>query len=102
MEKMTRPEATITHISMSERICMEAESIPVWVDPKTLSPVDMDCDWCGAGVSLHEGEFCGVCIDCGMVMFRDMPVAGRKAPGPGDRPAARSDCQPVTSCRPPL
>lgn len=80
---------------------MEAESIPVWIDPQSLAPVVMDCDWCGKQVTLHHGEFCGVCIDCGMVMFRERPEVPEQS-GPDDRPAARSGYQSVTTCSSPL
>ncbi len=77
---------------------MEAESIPVWDEPENLSRLQMVCEWCGTDVLLEEGEFCGVCIDCGMVMFRDGSSGLRGAPGPDDRPAARCNPrQPVTS-----
>lgn len=33
-------------------------------------PIHVDCSWCGSGVPLESGEFSGVCIDCGTVMFR--------------------------------
>ncbi len=32
--------------------------------------LELACSWCGSGVPLPEGEFSGVCIDCGTVMFR--------------------------------
>ena len=32
--------------------------------------VEIDCSWCGSGVPVPAGDFCGVCIDCGTVMFR--------------------------------
>lgn len=32
--------------------------------------LELACSWCGTGVPLPEGEFSGVCIDCGTVMFR--------------------------------
>lgn len=67
---------------------MEAESIPVWTDPKSLSPMEMVCEWCGTQVPLQEGEFCGVCIDCGMVMFREGMNSGHSIPDPDERPAA--------------
>lgn len=82
---------------------MEAESIPVWNDPQSLAAVDMDCDWCGASVSLNSGEFCGVCIDCGMVMFRERTAPGAGEPGPDKRPAASSSgYRPVTASIPQL
>ncbi len=35
-----------------------------------LRRVEIPCSWCGAPVALADGDFCGVCIDCGTVMFR--------------------------------
>ena len=31
---------------------------------------ELPCSWCGSIVPLPEGEFSGVCIECGTVMFR--------------------------------
>lgn len=53
--------------------------------------VDVDCSWCGSGVPLPPGEFSGVCIDCGTVMFRPLHIdrheslqmAGSDIPGNG-------------------
>lgn len=33
--------------------------------------VKVACSWCGSGVPLPSGDYSGVCIDCGTVMFRD-------------------------------
>ncbi len=38
------------------------------------SPVEVACSWCGSGVPLPAGDFSGVCIDCGTVMFRDISL----------------------------
>ena len=39
---------------------------------------ELSCSWCGSAVPLPAGEFSGVCIDCGTVMFRD-PLGGAAA-----------------------
>lgn len=35
-----------------------------------IGAVDMACSWCEATVPLPEGDYSGVCIGCGTVMFR--------------------------------
>ena len=35
-----------------------------------LRSVELPCSWCGADVPLPAGDFSGVCIECGTVMFR--------------------------------
>lgn len=37
---------------------------------RNLRPVEIPCSWCGADVLLPAGDFSGVCIECGTVMFR--------------------------------
>ncbi|MFA6001488.1 MAG: hypothetical protein WC828_05170 [Thermoleophilia bacterium] len=37
--------------------------------------VKVACSWCGSFVPLPSGDFCGVCIDCGTVMFRDPGIS---------------------------
>ena len=37
--------------------------------------VELSCSWCGFAVPLPPGEFSGVCIECGTVMFRDASIA---------------------------
>ena len=59
---------------------MEAESIPKWIKSGKLLPAELACNWCSAPVPLMADELCGVCINCGTVMFRD--------PLRPDRPAA--------------
>lgn len=36
--------------------------------------VKLACSWCGSDVPLPSGDFSGVCIDCGTVMFRDSGI----------------------------
>jgi hypothetical protein len=38
---------------------------------RRLEAQELSCSWCGYGVPLPAGEFSGVCIDCGTVMFRE-------------------------------
>ena len=35
-----------------------------------LGFLEVACSWCGSSVPLPAGDFSGVCIDCGTVMFR--------------------------------
>jgi len=37
---------------------------------KKLEALELSCSWCASPVPLPAGEFSGVCIDCGTVMFR--------------------------------
>ena len=37
---------------------------------RNLQTVKISCSWCGTGVPLPAGDFSGVCIECGTVMFR--------------------------------
>lgn len=37
-----------------------------------LDAVELSCSWCGTDVPLPAGDFSGVCIDCGTVMFRSV------------------------------
>ncbi len=50
---------------------MPAESIPRWLGSHKLEAADLSCDWCEAIVPVPEGDLCAVCIDCGMVIFRE-------------------------------
>lgn len=43
--------------------------------PLKHKAVELSCSWCGSAVPLPPGEFSGVCIDCGTVMFRDPILA---------------------------
>ncbi|MHB9053321.1 MAG: hypothetical protein ACYC5F_04945 [Thermoleophilia bacterium] len=43
---------------------------------RRFGPTELSCSWCGSGVPLPAGEFSGVCIDCGTVMFRNPLDAG--------------------------
>ena len=49
-----------------------------------MRAVQVDCAWCGSDVPVSAGDFCGVCIDCGTVMFR--PAKAQQA-----RKFARTD-----------
>ena len=35
-----------------------------------LELASVPCSWCGEDVPLPAGDFSGVCIECGTVMFR--------------------------------
>ena len=35
-----------------------------------LGSQELPCSWCGSSVPLPAGDFSGVCIDCGTVVFR--------------------------------
>lgn len=37
---------------------------------ENLRAVEISCPWCEADVPLPEGDFSGVCIKCGTVVFR--------------------------------
>jgi len=41
---------------------------------------EVACSWCGCGVPLLAGDFSGVCIDCGTVMFRDIRTTQTSMP----------------------
>jgi hypothetical protein len=58
---------------------MMTHASTTWSDSHNLGPVDLDCAWCDSSVPLPAGEFCGVCINCGMVMFRDSIRTARTA-----------------------
>lgn len=49
---------------------MRAESLSGEVRFNHLGVVDLPCSWCGSAVRLFDGDYSGVCIDCGTVMFR--------------------------------
>lgn len=49
---------------------MRVESILGEAGFDRLGAVDLACSWCGSAVRLFEGDYSGVCIDCGTVMFR--------------------------------
>lgn len=49
---------------------MRVESISGRTGFDRLGTVDLPCSWCGSAVRLFEGDYSGVCIDCGTVMFR--------------------------------
>lgn len=44
---------------------------------RRIGSMELPCSWCGTSVPLPAGEFSGVCIDCGTVMFRNPLGAGR-------------------------
>ncbi len=69
---------------------MEAMSGIDWTDSMCLDAVERDCSWCGTRVPLPAGELCGVCIDCGTVVFRDTSAAG-EAGGGNAQPRAAAD-----------
>lgn len=41
--------------------------------------LELPCSWCGAEVPLAPGDFSGVCISCGTVMFRPVERLARGA-----------------------
>ncbi len=55
---------------------------------RNLKAVDISCPWCGAGVPLPDGDFSGVCIECGTVVFRG-----------SSRGVAAEETDQPTSCR---
>lgn len=77
---------------------MPAESIPRWLGSHKLEAADMSCDWCEATVPVSEGDLCAVCIDCGMVIFRER-ISRRGALGgaPGRTAAFETAGLPVTA-----
>lgn len=50
---------------------MLTRKTPDWLESKKLGPVDLTCSWCSSDIPIPEGDLCGVCIECGMVMFRE-------------------------------
>lgn len=75
---------------------MAADKTLKWSPSRYLAPVEMDCPWCAAAVPLAAGEFCGVCIDCGMVLFRE-PVTGEQKIKVGHSIEADAGCLPLES-----
>ena len=49
---------------------MRVESISGETGFNRLGTIDLPCSWCGAAVRLFDGDYSGVCLDCGTVMFR--------------------------------
>ncbi len=46
-----------------------------------LQLAKVPCSWCGEEVPLPAGDFSGVCIECGTVMFRGSRRASSLASG---------------------
>ena len=56
---------------------MAVDSISEKFRSRRPGALELSCSWCGSAVPLPAGEFSGVCIDCGTVMFRgSLDIAG--------------------------
>lgn len=51
---------------------------PRFISNYFLRPVEVGCSWCECTVPLPAGDFSGVCIECGTVVFRPAAQQGRR------------------------
>ncbi len=49
---------------------MQVNSMSKMIRFRRPKATELACSWCGTAVPLPSGDFSGVCIDCGTVMFR--------------------------------
>lgn len=57
---------------------MQAEMDMSNVSRLIFDAIELPCTWCGSEVPLPPGEFSGVCISCGTVMFRPAAKVARR------------------------
>ena len=55
---------------------MSQDAVERLVTKLTLVPVERVCSWCGSAVPLQANELVGVCIGCGMLVFRNEADSG--------------------------
>lgn len=59
-------------IRVQERkVAMPANIMSGKFGKRKLEAMELSCSWCASAVPLPAGEYSGVCIDCGTVMFRE-------------------------------
>lgn len=58
---------------------MGQKTIERLVEGFELERAECACTWCGSAVPLPAGDLVGVCISCGMVVFRFGPDRERAA-----------------------
>ncbi|MHB1389726.1 MAG: hypothetical protein ACYCXF_00600 [Thermoleophilia bacterium] len=57
---------------------MSAFQEPGFISNYFLRQVEVGCSWCDCEVPLPAGDFSGVCIECGTVVFRPVVEYGRR------------------------
>lgn len=70
------PQYPVDRVTVTAGPGDEEKGMGMRVDQERKHPpaaTEMACSWCDEVVPMPDGDYSGVCISCGTVMFRGMP-----------------------------